>query len=108
MKVIDLHTKKETDSSFQGKHIDNTAVKSYVLKKIDFPLTDEQWASIDSAFAEIWNNKLGRGAEFYWDEIPPQVFEALKQQKVLISFDRVVIVVDLILTFIEKTGGFLE
>ncbi len=109
MKIIDIHTKKETDGNSSHKEeIKNNLVKDYVFQNIDFQLTDEYWDSIDESFAEIWNNKLGRGGYFYWDEISDQIFSILQNQKKLMEYSRVDKIVTLILTYIENDGGFLE
>ncbi|MBX2964580.1 MAG: hypothetical protein KF845_00440 [Cyclobacteriaceae bacterium] len=107
MKIIDIHTKKKPKRSPQ-KRIDEVAVKNYVFQHIDFELTNEYWDEIDSEFAEIWNNKIGVGGYFYWDEISKDIYNALQEKKMLISYDRVDCIVNLMLTYIEDTGGFMD
>lgn len=108
-KMVDIHTKIEVSNNDRYKNaIDNDLVKEYVLQNIDFPLTDEFWIAIDNAFADIWNNKLGIGGYFYWDEITNQIFSELQKKKMLIEFERIDKITNLILTYIENNGGFLE
>ena len=52
--------------------------------------------------------QLGRGGYFYWDELTTWIFDALRQKKILIEFERVDKVVNLILKYIDENGGFLE
>jgi hypothetical protein len=108
-KMIDIHSKKEL-SNLPGSENDikNSLVKDYVFSNISFPLTDRYWSVIDESFATIWNNKIGLGGYFYWDEIAKHVFEELKKEKMLMSYDRVEIITNLMLTYIEDTGGFME
>lgn len=109
MKIIDIHTGKDSTNTDRYKtEIQSQLVKEYVLINIDFPLTDEYWIAIDKSFAEIWNNKLGIGGYFYWDEISKQIYSDLHNQKILIEFERLDRIVNFILTYIENTGGFLE
>ena len=107
--MFDIHTKEEVTNSDRYKNsINNGLVKEYVLQNIDFQLTDEFWDIIDSAFADIWNNKLGIGGFFYWEEITNEIFSKLQKKKMLIEFERIDKITNLILTYIENTGGFLE
>lgn len=106
--VIDIHTKKKTeDNSRYQKSINSEAVKDYVFQNIDFELPEDYWLEIDSSFADVWNNKLGIGKDFYWDEISTQVFNQIQSKKIFIEFQRIDRIVNLMLTFIEKNGGFL-
>ena len=109
MKMVDIHTRKETDgNSRYNNDINSELVKEYVLQNINFPLPDEYWLAISKIFGEIWNNKLGIGAYFYCDEISKQMFSNLQKHKVLIEFERLDKIVNLILTYIENNGGFME
>ncbi len=110
MKIIDIHTKKETTNYFPYENgINKQRVKKYVLQNINFPKTDEYWNIIDNSFAEIWNNKLGIGGYFYCDEISKQINSILQQQKMLIEYERLDKIINLILTFFqENNGGFLK
>lgn|SRR5690554_6723174 len=108
MKVIDIHTgKKEVEGQYKNS-IDRETVKNYIFQNIDFKLTTEMWEKIDNAFAEIWNNEIGIGGYFYWDEISASIYEDLKSQKILIQFERIDKITNLILNYIETTNGFLD
>ena len=108
MKIIDIHTKQEAIGTSRYENgIDNLDVKEYVLQNINFPLPDEYWKTIDNTFAEIWNNQIGIGGHFYWDEISMEINSILQQQKMLIEYERLDIIINLILTYIENNGGFL-
>ena len=107
--MFDIHTRKETkDNSRYQNEIQSNLVKEYVLQNINFPLTDKYWATIDKSFAEIWNNKLGIGGYFYWDEFSTQIYSELQNQKMLIEYERLDKIVNLMLTYIENNEGFLE
>ncbi len=109
MKIIDIHTKKEIDNvNRYTDKIQSPLVKEYVLQSIDFQITHEYWLAIDKSFSEMWNNKVGIGGRFYWDEFSTQIFADLKNQKILIEYGRLDRIVNLILTYIENNGGFLE
>jgi hypothetical protein len=109
MKIIDIHTKKETkDFNRYENPINGNLVKDYILQHIDFPISHKYLDAIDKSFSEIWNNKIGIGGYFYLDEISKQIFSELQNQKMLIEFERIDKVVNLILTYIENDGGFLE
>ena len=51
---------------------------------------------------------MGIGGQFYWDEISKDVFAEIKKKKILIEYEKVNETINLILTYIENTGGFLE
>jgi len=108
-KIINIHTRKEvTNTDKDKKHIDPTLVKKYVFENINFHLTEEYWTLIDNTFSEIWNDKIGIGGYFDWDDISGQIYSNLKNQKILIEFEKIIQIVNLILTYIENTGGFME
>lgn len=108
-KLIDIHTKKKIeDNSHYQQSISPSLVKKYIYENIDFELPENQWIDIDSSFSDIWNNKLGIGKEFYWDEISKKVFIQIRNKKILIEFERIDKIVTLMLTFIEENGGFLK
>ena len=75
---------------------------------IEFELVDSQWKIIDEYFGEYWNNKIGIGGYFYWDEVVDYVYEGLINENMLISKARVEEIVNLMLTKIENDGGFMD
>lgn len=105
-KLIDIHTQGKT-KGIERKPINPELVKKYVFENLE-NLPEIQWNLIESEFSDIWNNKLGRGGYFYWDELTTWIFDALRQKKILIEFERVDKVVNLILKYIDENGGFLE
>lgn len=88
--------------------IDNALVKRYVMQRIPFTLTDEIWLQIDSVFEKVWNETLGPGAWFTWDEVGQLVHAELLKRKILLGRERVDEIVNLMLKYIEDTGGFME
>ena len=102
---IDIFTKQEHTSKGQ---IDTNAVYQFVHNNIEFTLDDNVWEAIDMAFAEVWNNKIGVGGYFYFDELPYMIHSVLVKKKRLISFDITNRIVSLMLEYIEKYGGLLD
>ena len=88
--------------------IDSTLVKRYVMQRISFALPEEIWVQIDSAFEKVWNEKLGPGAWFTWEEVGQLVHAELLKRKILLGRERADEIVNLILKYIEDTGGFME
>ncbi len=108
-KIIDIHTQTEVvNPNRYTNTIDNALVKRYVFQNINFPLNDTYWELIDISFYDIWNNKIGIGGEFYWDEISKWIFEKFQKRKILIEYERIDKIARLILTYIKTNGGFLE
>ncbi len=109
MKKIDIHTGRETeDDNRYQRSIESDQVYQYVLSQIDFPLPEIYWSVIDHAFAEMWNNKVGIGGYFYWDEFTEYVYQETLKAKLLITHERIDLIVNHILTYIENSGGFLS
>ena len=109
IKTFDIHTQKElSEDVMESNPIASFQVKEYVYNNIDFELSDKYWNLIDDTFAEIWNNKIGRGGYFYWDEITGEIFSKFQHQKLLISFEQVNQIVELILTYFEDNDGMLD
>jgi len=109
MKRIDLHTKKvvPADEIRYTYSISGNLMKDYVCENIDFNLSDVEWKLIDKYFGEYWNNIIGIGGYFYWDEVTVFIHDNIMEEKQLISQERIKFVVELMLTKIEKDGGFL-
>jgi len=110
MKKIDFHTKDILQSG-ELKHnnpISSKKMKEYVFNKIDFKFSKYQWKIIDEHFADYWNNKIGIGGYFYYDEVVSFVYEKIIDEKLLISRKKIEFIVESMLTKIEKDGGFME
>ncbi len=109
MKTIDIYTWK-IDSSVQTENVGSTTnniMKDYVYENIDFKLSEEVWILIRMYFIEYWDEFIGVGGYFYWDEISQYVYNKIIDQKYLITHEKVNFIVELMLTKIEKDGGFL-
>ena len=109
-KKIDIFRKdviKDGEKRFSNP-INAQIVQDYVTANIDFSLTEQQWLLIHEYFGECWNDKIGVGGEFYWDEISNYVYEKLVAGNQLIAEERVKVIVDLMLTKIQLDGGFME
>ena len=110
MKSIDIHTKKELHNKEESysKPISEELMKDHIFNTIDFPLSDDQWKLINDNFSEYWNNKIGIGGYFYWDEVFLYIYNQIQKSKHLIARERVYYIVELILSKIEKDGGFMN
>jgi len=109
-KKINLFNKKEIDENhilFQDP-IEADLVHQFILEHIDFDLPGVIWTSIDSSFAEIWNNQLGVGRYFYCDEIEKSVTDDLLSKNIFFPEGYIRQIVKLMLEYIEKNGGFME
>ena len=109
MKTIDLHTGKFVlgNENRYVNSISGNFMKDYVCDNIDFNLSDVEWILIDKYFGEYWNNIVGIGGYFYWDEVTDFIYQNIINQKQLISQERIKFIVELMLAKIEKDGGFL-
>lgn len=110
MRRIDIHTGDElnNDEHRYNNNIKADIIKSHVFNTIDFSISEAQWETINAAFSEYWNNIIGIGGYFYWDEVATFIFNRTKEKNQLISFDRVETIVNLMLTKIENDGGFMD
>jgi len=109
-KKIDIFRKdeiKDGEKRFSNQ-INAQKVQDYVTEKIDFNLTKQQWLLIHEYFGECWNDKIGIGGEFYWDEISHYVYGKLVADNQLIAEEIVKVIVELMLTKIQLDGGFME
>jgi hypothetical protein len=110
MKRINIHTKKELkdDKPIFTKKISSTKMKEHVFESINFEISEFQWEMIEDFFADYWNNKLGIGGYFYWDEVSSYIYSKVIENKQLISEERIITIIEIMLTKIEKDGGFME
>ena len=110
MKKIDIHTRQKLDDNENkyNKQISSESMRNYILDSIEFSMSNDQWELINKHFSEYWNHKVGIGGYFYWDEVSSYVYKQLRQDKQVISQNRVDFIVELILSKIEKDGGFME
>jgi hypothetical protein len=107
---IDIFRNKEIPEGENPyeKVINAIEVYDYIKSHIEFDLSEKTWICIDNIFNEIWNNKIGLGGSFYWDEIENEVLVEFKKHKILLPDNYVITVVHLILEYIEKIGGIIE
>lgn len=110
MKRIDIHTKKKIndDETRYSNTISAEEMKVFIFNQINFSLSEEQWALINVSFGDYWNNKVGIGGYFYWDEVSAYIYSKIIEDRQLISKNNIEIIVNLMLSKIEKDGGFME
>jgi hypothetical protein len=88
--------------------IDHELVKAFVQERLSYTLPDFIWEEVDLAFAKKWNEHLGYRGWFYWDEIIDFVYHHIVAKKMLLNYEKVEEIVSLMLTYIERNGGFLD
>lgn len=87
--------------------IDSVLVKSFIEERLPYFLPEYIWTEIDRAFREKWNEQIGYGGWFYWEEIGDFVYARVVSKRILMSCEQVHEIVDNMLTYIERNGGFL-
>ena len=110
VKRIDIHTKDQLKDNEErySKPIDPNVIKEYVYENIEFEFPDSYWLIVNDTFEIYWNNILGIGGQFSWDEVGEYVFNEFQQRKILIEEYKIKTIVNLMLTKIENDNGFLE
>ena len=107
---IDLFRNKEIpegENPYERK-INSLEAYDYIKSHIEFNLEMNTWICIDKIFSEIWNDKIGLGGSFYWDEIEEKVLFEFKKQKILFPDNYVKTIVSLMLEYIKQIGDILE
>jgi hypothetical protein len=62
-------------------------VREFVRNRINFPLTNDQWAAIDVAMGQYWNNRK-KGSWICNEDIAGSIFRYCEKEKLLISWER--------------------
>ena len=96
-KVIDLHSAP----------IRSEDVREFVRERIDFQMTDEQWLVIDVAMGEYWNNR-NKGSWIGNEDNAGFIFRHCEQEKVLISWERVLQITNQIWGYLEMKGRLID
>ncbi len=110
-KIIEFGTPKH---SLENAHLREDAfteevIHSVVLSEIDFELPDKIWHEIDEGFGHFWNEEVGFGNDFYFDEACQSIYNHLKSVNMLYSYEKLEIIMDIFFNFIEKIPGvFLD
>jgi hypothetical protein len=87
--------------------IQSEIVREFVRKRIDFPLTNDQWLVIDVAMGQYWNNRK-KGAWICNGDNALFIFDHCCRQKLLISYERVLKITCQIWFYLEMKGRLLE
>lgn len=82
-------------------------VFDFVNAKLDFELTFDQWKVIDVAMGEYWNNRK-IGSWICNEDNAEVIFKHCKASKLLISYERVLRITDLIWEYLESKGRFAD
>ena len=96
-KVIDLHSAP----------IQSEDVRAFVREQIDFPMTDQQWLVIDVAMGKYWNNRK-KGSWIGNEDMAGFIFRHCEQEKMLISWERVLKITNQIWTYLEMKGRLID
>lgn len=83
------------------------SVYEYVCSKLSFPLTIDQWRVIDVAMGAYWNNRV-IGAIICSEDNARYIYKHCMKQKVIISFERVLEITDLIWEYLENKGRLTD
>lgn len=78
-----------------------------VLSKIDFALSDKVWTCINEGFTNYWNNEVGFGNYPYYNEAANSIDTWLKKDGIVFSYNKIVLIVEIVFGFIEKIPGVL-
>lgn len=93
---------------FKEGTIDRDTVKSAVYNRIGFPLSNKMWRAIDNSFEKCWNKEIGRGGDVYAEFIVNYIYNSLVNKQILIEYPRIEKIVEIILDYIEMTGGYMD
>jgi hypothetical protein len=83
--------------------IDSLLVYEMVKEILDFPITDEQWIVIDKAMENYWNRHLP-GTIISNEDNASEIYEHCIRERILISYDRIVIITEAIWDSLEILG----
>lgn len=97
MKVISINTNP----------IESEKVFKFVKTKIAFDLTFDQWKVIDEAMGEYWNNR-NVGSWICNEDNADVIFKYCTKSKMLISYERVLKITNLIWEYLECKGRLLN
>ena len=92
---------------FNSAPIQSEDVREFVRERIDFPMTDKQWLVIDVAMGNYWNNRK-IGSWIGNEDMAGFIFRHCKQEKMLISWERVLKITDQIWEYLEMKGRLVE
>lgn len=82
-------------------------VREFVRERIDFPLTDKQWLVIDVAMGNYWNNRK-IGSWICNEDMAGFIFRHCEQEKMLISWERLLKITDNIWEYLEMKGRLTD
>jgi len=82
-------------------------VFEYVTANIDFSLTFDQWKVIDVAMGEYWNNRK-IGAWICNEDNADVIYKHCTNSKILIPYDRILIITNLIWEYLESKGRLVD
>lgn len=82
-------------------------VREFVRGRIEFPMTDEQWLVIDVAMGEYWNHRI-KGSWIGNEDVAGFIFRQCEQEKMLISWDRILKITNQIWAYLEMKGRLVD
>ncbi len=92
-------------SPLQPNAFSEPVLHKVVMSKIDFELPDFIWTAINDEFEFYWNYIAGLGNYASCDDACRYIYQSFKEDMVMITFDKVVTVVNIIWDFIEQIPG---
>ena len=63
--------------------------------------------AFDDAFTDYWDKELGVGTWFYFDQMPPFIYEKMKEKRILVSYECIEKMCKIVLDFIEQIPGVI-
>ena len=93
--------------NLSAEPIRSEKVREYVRKRIDFTFTDEQWLVIDVSMGNYWNNRI-KGKWVCNEDIAGIIFKYCEDQKMLISWERILTITNQIWKYLEIKGRLVE
>jgi len=102
-----LNTKATIIRDLNSASIRSEDVREFVRERIDFPLTDPQWLVIDAAIGNYWNNRK-IGSWIGNEDMAGFIFRHCEQEKMLISWERVLDITNQIWVYLEMKGRLVD
>ncbi len=94
-------------SPLQPNAFSEPVLHKVVMSRIDFELPDFIWRAINNEFEFYWNYIAGLGNYASCDDACRYIYQGLKEKMAMITFDKVVTIVNIIWDFIEQIPGVL-
>lgn len=82
-------------------------VREFVRKRIDFPITNDQWLVIDVAMGEYWNHRK-KGSWICNEDIAGSIYRYCQKERMLIPWERTLKITNQIWAYLEGKGRLVD